>query len=330
MPIIPLTCPNCGGSLEVDSDKDAAICKFCKKPYVVKDAIVQNYITNVTNITADTVNVYSEKDFEIKAGLLVKYNGESAEVSIPDSVRIIGEGAFKGLPIVSVTIPESVMAIEKEAFSNCAYLQKITIPPSVKSIGSEAFCSCCSLESVTIPGSVKSVGKLAFVFCDSLKSVTLSNGVETIEQGAFQSCGKLHTVSLPESLLCIQALVFYKCGALKTIRIPSSVHYLNNDIFGESGLSEVDIPQNARFYYRENSDDSDIVSKEQLEDYLVDVFGDCPYVRDIEERKKARQEDEKREKWKKQGRCQYCGGEIRGMFSLKCSVCGKPKDYTAI
>lgn len=44
MPIIPLTCPSCGANLTVDSFKDAAICEFCGKPYVVKDAIVNNYI----------------------------------------------------------------------------------------------------------------------------------------------------------------------------------------------------------------------------------------------------------------------------------------------
>ena len=82
MPIIPLTCPNCGGNLKVDSAKDAAICEYCGKPFIVKDAIINNYIKNETIIntdsfTAENINVYSEKEFEIKAGELLKYNGES-------------------------------------------------------------------------------------------------------------------------------------------------------------------------------------------------------------------------------------------------------------
>ena len=31
--------------------------------------------------------------------------------------------------------------------------------------------------------------------------------------------------------------------------------------------------------------------------------------------------------WIRQGRCTYCGGEFKGIFSKSCRVCGKPKDY---
>ena len=27
------------------------------------------------------------------------------------------------------------------------------------------------------------------------------------------------------------------------------------------------------------------------------------------------------------GRCQHCGGELKGLFGKKCASCGKPKDY---
>ena len=39
MPIVKAQCTNCGGLLEIDSSKDAAICPFCKTPYVVEKAI---------------------------------------------------------------------------------------------------------------------------------------------------------------------------------------------------------------------------------------------------------------------------------------------------
>ena len=72
MPIIPLKCPICGADLEINSDNDAALCSACGSPFVVKDAIVKNYISNVTNINLNggTVNVFNEKDFVIKAGVL--------------------------------------------------------------------------------------------------------------------------------------------------------------------------------------------------------------------------------------------------------------------
>lgn len=35
----------------------------------------------------------------------------------------------------------------------------------------------------------------------------------------------------------------------------------------------------------------------------------------------------KRQEYRRQGVCQYCGGAFKGMLSKKCSVCGRPKDY---
>ena len=31
--------------------------------------------------------------------------------------------------------------------------------------------------------------------------------------------------------------------------------------------------------------------------------------------------------WCKAGLCQHCGGQLKGLFSKKCTACGKPKDY---
>ena len=31
--------------------------------------------------------------------------------------------------------------------------------------------------------------------------------------------------------------------------------------------------------------------------------------------------------WRGAGLCQHCGGELKGLFTKKCTICGKPKDY---
>ena len=49
--LLKAQCPNCGGNLEVDNSKDAAICPFCKTPYIVEKAI------NQYNLNANTVNL---------------------------------------------------------------------------------------------------------------------------------------------------------------------------------------------------------------------------------------------------------------------------------
>ena len=84
----------------------------------------------------------------------------------------IGNRAFSGCGLTSVTIPNSVTSINNYAFWDCSSLQSVTIPNSVTSIGSSAFKGCSSLQSVTIPNSVTSIGKGAFVECYNLKKVT--------------------------------------------------------------------------------------------------------------------------------------------------------------
>lgn len=56
MALIPALCPQCGGTLEVDSSQEAAVCKFCGTPFITEKA-VNNYVTkNISTITNNTVN----------------------------------------------------------------------------------------------------------------------------------------------------------------------------------------------------------------------------------------------------------------------------------
>ncbi len=48
MELVMGRCLNCGGTLQVESSKDAAICPYCNTQYIVKDAI-QNYNTYNNN-----------------------------------------------------------------------------------------------------------------------------------------------------------------------------------------------------------------------------------------------------------------------------------------
>ena len=79
-------------------------------------------------------------DFDIKYGVLAKYNGKGGKVVIPDGVTSIGERAFTWCEsLESISIPDSVTNIESFAFSDCSSLKSITIPDSVTSIGWYAF-----------------------------------------------------------------------------------------------------------------------------------------------------------------------------------------------
>lgn len=60
MPFVQAKCPNCGGFLAVDNEKEAAVCQFCQTPFIVEKAI-NNYNININNhITVEQANVRIE------------------------------------------------------------------------------------------------------------------------------------------------------------------------------------------------------------------------------------------------------------------------------
>jgi len=56
MPLVPAICTHCGAQLNVNSEKDAAICSYCGSAFIVEKAI-NNYNTtnNITNNIRDSV-----------------------------------------------------------------------------------------------------------------------------------------------------------------------------------------------------------------------------------------------------------------------------------
>ena len=73
MTLVPAICTQCGSKLEVDPSREAAVCPYCKTPFITQKAINHYSTTNVTNIDrfhAEVVNMTddSSRDNRVKAG----------------------------------------------------------------------------------------------------------------------------------------------------------------------------------------------------------------------------------------------------------------------
>jgi hypothetical protein len=96
------------------------------------------------------------------------------EITLPESVEIIGKDAFFGLNITKLVLPEGVKEIRYQAFRNCKKLQSVKFPSTIESIGEYAFENCESLTTVEIPEKqIKYPGydpqhQRAFAFCPQL------------------------------------------------------------------------------------------------------------------------------------------------------------------
>jgi hypothetical protein len=193
----------------------------------------QPYISTETTTTED--------GFIMMGTVLTGYSGTNTNITIPDSVTSIEQGAFRDCTsLTNVTIPNSVTSIETYAFQNCFGLASVTIPNSVTSIDYGAFFSCTSLASVTIPDSVTSIGKFAFNGCTSLASVIIPNSVTSIVEGAFSGCTSLASVTIPNSVQEIWADAFTRCTSLASVTFQGTIAANN---FGESqGIDHVRPP----------------------------------------------------------------------------------------
>ncbi|MCM1048913.1 MAG: leucine-rich repeat domain-containing protein [Clostridiales bacterium] len=106
-------------------------------------------------------------------GILLKYRGSNADVTIPDGVKTIGAGAFSGNSgIKKVIFPNSVEIIGEGAFSGCSNLSDIEGGNSLRKISDRAFAGC-PMQTIIIPESVEEIGLKAFAVADSVKKANI-------------------------------------------------------------------------------------------------------------------------------------------------------------
>ena len=94
-------------------------------------------------------------------------------IEIPSSVKSIEYGAFARCGLKNIILHDGLINIGDKAFyNNSLTLKSITIPNSVTTIGKEAFSWCSNLESITIGSGVTKISKKAFGYNNKLTTVT--------------------------------------------------------------------------------------------------------------------------------------------------------------
>ena len=217
----------------------------------------------------------SNKEFEIKNGILQKYCGTDSEVVIPDGVTIIGKDAFyEDKDAEKVVIPEGVKVISSSAFY-LSKLKEIILPKTLERIESEAFMST-KLSHISIPDSVKEIGENCFAYCnikelnhpllkienglaikgnrllycaDNLvKNVVIPKGIEIIGPHAFEMCDEMESVIIPNSVKDIQDCAFYLCDNLKSVKLPEGLKRIGDMAFNTCiRLGPVTIPESVEY-----------------------------------------------------------------------------------
>ncbi|MBR0450063.1 MAG: leucine-rich repeat domain-containing protein, partial [Clostridia bacterium] len=115
------------------------------------------------------------------------FSGCSAltKISIPSSVKTVGEGAFSYCSsLVDVSLG-GISEISRMMFHNCSSLDTITLPSTVKVVKSHAFRLCEKLTKIGLPKSVNTIEDSAFAQCDMLSTVMYEGSESDFEKIKF-------------------------------------------------------------------------------------------------------------------------------------------------
>ena len=139
-------------------------------------------------------------------------------VEISSGVTTLGAYALSACDsMVSVSLPETLLAVGEDCFFSSTALHNISIPNSVRSIGDCAFSGCNGLTRVTLGSGLKGIGSQAFNGCSSLSGIVIPEGVPAIEAFTFQDCSNLMEITIPRTVTSIGIYAFDGCYGLSKV-----------------------------------------------------------------------------------------------------------------
>ncbi len=161
--------------------------------------------TKVTSFSVDSKNKY----FKAVDGVLYTKNGKKlvrypsgrkGAFSVPGTVTSIAQNAFRKCLITNIQIPESVAIIGSGAFYQCKKLETINIPSKVKKLGKTMFYNCHSLQNIILPASLEVLGEYAFSGCHNLLDITLPSSLKILQPSTFYGCKSLKRIDIPDNI----------------------------------------------------------------------------------------------------------------------------------
>jgi hypothetical protein len=316
------------GLLEIDSNAFA----YCDNltSLTIPDSVIHigyNAFHDCPNIKSITISSGTSLDSSVFSNVNINYDDihweghdglelRSYGVTIADIVRnpegyeifqnrVIGcwDSSYN---ITQVNLPNTVTAIDDDAFKDCNRMQSLNMPEGLESIGVEAFSNCTSLSSITIPSTVTYIGTNAFEGCRirGLENVSwighsdfnisdyggIAYDVKVIdgmviEGDTLTGCvGSLTEAVIPNQVKIIGDNAFASQPGLTSVTLPSGLTYIGNSAFYGTNITEITIPsgvttiRNAAFMMCQNLKTVSILSPNV--DLAENAFGNCYLDRD--------------------------------------------------
>ena len=194
-------------------------------------------------------------------------------------VTEIVEEAFVGAEMEELILPDSLIKIANEAFSNCK-IESLRMS-HVKMIEGGAFrrskitrINSDEMGKYELPTGLESIGSCAFASCENMESLWIPDSVKVIKQGAVKGCKNLKevntkdlgTANIPEGVEIIGGStlgyntggaigVFKDCNKINVVNLPRSLKRIEQGAFANTSAEincsassgEVNIPEGVEY-----------------------------------------------------------------------------------
>ncbi len=178
---------------------------------------------------------------------------------------VFGDGGrliLGGEEVTHLVIPEGITEIPPAAFMGCSGIREVTLPRSLVKINKNAFFMCYQLTRVNL-GTIDTWLGLGFPVCyvkyfssnpdqthtsefassaspfessgeghlfvggEEITTISLPADCTDIQPGAFKNCTAITDITLPEGLRTVGTNAFYGCPNLTRVHVPSPQTWLN-------------------------------------------------------------------------------------------------------
>lgn len=242
-------------------------------------------------------------------------NGVTGHIDIPVGITHISPEAFEYCSgIESISIPNTIKSIGRDAFSSCHNLRDVYISDlsAWLSIRFEGSCTLDGLahpqsmanplwyakrlflnneivEDLVIPEGIESICDYAFCLYEGLKSITFPKSLKTIGHGAFFRCN-LESVQFFDNLHFVGFHSFQECKNLRIVSFSDGVSTIG-DCIGEYAfkgcinLSSISLPQSFTSIGQsafEDCEKLELVNIPNVQDLSNSCFKGCRTLSSIE------------------------------------------------
>ena len=187
--------------------------------------------TGVINIPDHVV--YQEETYTInKIGNNAFIGSQLTSITLPNTITHIGSSAFCNHRGIKTLELPNLLSIGNEAFRWCHTLQKVVIPECINNIGITTFQGCLYMTEIQFPQTLTSIPYACLYACSALKSITLPPNITSIPQECFNACVSLQSISLPVGVTSVGLRAFKGTESIEKFFFPQNVTSLGDELFG--------------------------------------------------------------------------------------------------